>query len=147
MLRDSLGANRAASLFLQARGPLHEPADNIRVKFNLAGGGLDGDLAVQALTFLRLATAAPRDRALSENLTKMLTSAADFYFFAGYQSLTFRQEVGNPGRFNFIGTDRAAKAMAERPRLWAAQEQTATSAPDMKTGRLPRLLTLPAVSD
>gem|GEM_PF-1931390 len=147
MLRDGLGANRSASLFLQARGLMHEPADNIRVKFNLASGKLDGELATQALAFFRLAAAMPRDLALSETLTKMLTTQADFYFYAGYQGLTFRQELGNPGRYNLIGTDRTSKIPADHPRLWPTEQETGMPTQATKTARVPRLLTLPAVND
>lgn len=147
MLRDGLGANHSASLFLQARGLMHEPADNIRVKFNLAGNKLDGELATQALAFFRLAAAMPRDPALSEVLAKMLTTQADFYFYAGYQSLTFRQELGNPGRYNLIGTDRTSKTPMDRPRLWPTEQKTGMPTQATKTARVPRLLTLPAGND
>lgn len=147
MLLDSLGASRSASLFLLARGAMHAPADNIRVKFNLADGKLDGDLAAQALAFFRLAASMPRDPSLTDRLTKMLNSQGDFYFFAGYQSLTFRQEVGNPGRYNLIGIDRTSKTLTDRPRRWPMEQQIGTPIQDTKAGRLPRLLTLPAGSD
>ncbi len=147
MLRDGLGSSGAASLFLQARGAMHEHADNIRVKFNLADDKLDGELAAQALAFLRLAASMPRDPVLSEKLAKMLTSHADFYFIAGYQSLTFQQEIGNPGRYNLIGTDRASKTLTDHPRLWTMEQQAGTPVQDTKAGRLPRLLTLPAGND
>ncbi|MBB6161936.1 hypothetical protein HNQ72_001754 [Rhizobium wenxiniae] len=147
MLRDGLGANRSASLFLQARGSMHEPADNIRVKFNLASGKLDGELATQALAFFRLATAMPRDPALSEVLAKMLTTQTDFYFYAGYQGLTFRQELGDPGRYNLIGTDRTSKIPGDHPRLWPTEQKMDMPTQATKTARIPRLLTLPAVND
>lgn len=147
MLRDGFGANHSASLFLQARGALHAPADSIRVKFNLAGGKLDGDLAAQALAFFRSAASMPRDPALSEALTKLLTTQADFYFFAGYQSLTFRQEIGNPGRYNFIGSDRTSRTPVHPPIALSTERQIGGSAQDARTARLPRLLTLPAGND
>jgi len=147
MLRDGLGPSGAASLFLQARGAMHEHADNIRVKFNLADDKLDGDLAAQALAFLRLAASMPRDPVLSERLAKMLASHADFYFIAGYQSLTFQQEIGNRGSYNLIGTDRASKTLTDHPRLWTMEQQAGTPVQDTKAGRLPRLLTLPAGND
>lgn len=147
MLRDALGANRSASLFLQARGPMHAAADNIRVKFNLAGGKLDGDLAAQALAFVRLAASLPRDPALSDILTKMLTTQADFYFFAGYHGLTFRQEIGNPGRYNLIGIDRTSKTLTDHLQLWPTELEARTQTEDTRTGKLPRLLTVPAGKD
>ncbi len=147
LLRDKLGANSSASLFLQARGPIHAQADSIRVKFNLAGGTLDGDLAAQALTFFRVAASMPRDPSLSEKLAKMLTTQADFYFFAGYQSLIFRQEVGDPGRYNLIGTDRTSKLLTDSPTIWPTQTQNSTSSQDARIERGPRLLTLPAGND
>lgn len=147
ILQDGFGVNGAASLFLQARGRIHEPADNVRMKFNLAGGALDGDLATHALAFLRSAASMPRDPALFEALAKMLTTQADFYYFAGYQSLTFRQEIGSPGRYNLIGADRTSRLLADQPKIWPAERQGDTSARDARTGRLPPLLTLPAGSD
>lgn len=147
MLLDSLGANRSASLFLIARGPIHAPANNIYVKFNITDGKLDGDLAAQALAFFRLAASMPRDPSLTDRLSKMLTSKGDFYFFAGYQSLTFRQEAGAPGQYNLIGIDRTPKTAMGHPRRWPMERRTAISIQDTKVGRLPRLLTLPAGSD
>lgn len=147
MLRDQIGTNRSASLFLQARGALHEPAGNIRVKFNLADGKLDGDLAAQALAFLRLAASMPRDPALYDILAKMLTTQTDFYFFAGYQGLTFRQEIGDPSRYNLIGTDRTYKTLTNHPKIWHTELPIDEPAQAARTGRLPRLLTLPAGND
>lgn len=147
MLRDRVGANHSASLFLQARGALHEPAHSIRVKFNLADSKLDGDLAAQALAFFRAAASMPRDPALSEALAKRLTTQSDFYFFAGYQSLTFRQEIGNPGRYNIIGSDRTSRMLTDPPVVWFAKRQTDGAARDARTARYPRRSTLPPGSD
>lgn len=147
MSLDGLGANRSASLSLQARGPMHAAADTIRITFDLADERLDGDLAGQVLAFFRLAASMPRDPALSDRLSKILASRTDFYFLAGYQGLTFRQEAGNPGRYNLVGIDRTSNALTGNPRLWATGQPSGRPVQDTKAGRLPRLLTLPAGSD
>lgn len=141
MLRAGLGEAKSASLFLQARGPLHTPADGARVKFNLSGGPLAGDLADQAIGFIRLATALPPDQHLDEALRKRLTKQADFYYLAGYYGMTFRQEMGDTSRYNLIGTDLAL--IDGRPQVFGMRD----AGKDIGAVKGPRLLTLPAGND
>lgn len=141
MLRTGLGETHSASLFLQARGPEHTPADSIRVKFNLAGSVLGSDLADQALAFIRSSMALPADADLDNAMRTRLTGQADFYFIAGYHGMTFRQEIGDPSRYNLIGIDLAS--IDGRPQILA----TEAPARDIRSMKGPRLLTLPAGND
>lgn len=145
MLRTNIGETHVASLFLQARGREHSPADGIRVKFNLSGGSLSPELADQALAFIHATAAMRPDVELDEALRKRLTGQADFYFIAGYQGMSFRREIADPSRYNLIGRD---VAMVDgRPQILDMEPSGAVDDEDSHSGKGPRLLTLPTGND